>query len=373
MDEQTKTTVGDFVTMLSDTAGDFLSKEKIKTVLGDLMPSSGFLGIGGGPSSAIASTSSEEIARRAKSLIDLFVAGFGFAFTEEQLENIYSKLEKKYSPVIASKTIIPLIPSEYLEKYRLQYLSKEELEALVMEKTRANKELRELDQKKTEFITIVAHQLRTPLTGMKWTLNMLVKGDLGQFSDEQKKALTKCAENNERLITLVEKVLSASQLGLAQYEIHLGKADIIAIVKDVISANSSYARAKSVTLDLKTEGDIPEMMIDRDKMRSVFENLVDNAIKYSRNPGKVSVELRRKDGVLECKVEDNGIGLPADEAGQLFSKFFRAKNAREAEPDGNGLGLFIIKGIIELHGGKIWFESKENQGTVFYFTIPIQQ
>ncbi len=232
--------------------------------------------------------------------------------------------------------------------------------------------LRELDQRKSEFITTVAHQLRTPLSGMKWTLNMLVKGDLGEFSSEQKQSLVQLAENNERLILLVEKLLSANQLDLAKYQLSLTDTDIVALVADAVKANGMYAKAKNVSINFQHSAQALPLKIDKEKIRTVFENLLDNAIKYSRPGGAILVTLEQEGDILKCKVSDNGIGLPAGEEDQVFSQFFRATNARAVEPDGNGLGLFIVKGIIELHGGEMRFESKENEGSTFYFTLPIK-
>ena len=243
-----------------------------------------------------------------------------------------------------------------------------------VELTKANKELKELDQRKSEFLSIVAHQLRTPLSGIKWTLDMMIKGDLGPISPEQKTSLTKSYEENERLISLIEEMLNADRIDSAKYELNLAENDLEVLVKDVVAENLSYALAKGVSIecDYPTES-IPKFLFDKEKIRDVFQNLIDNSIKYSLKGGTINMGFGLSGDMVECFVKDAGIGIPVSQHDLIFSRFFRAHNAQSVDPNGNGLGLFIVKSIVELHGGTVWFESEENKGTSFHFTLKMKQ
>ncbi len=241
-----------------------------------------------------------------------------------------------------------------------------------LELTKANEKLHELDQRKSEFLSVAAHQLRTPLSAIKWTLNMILNGELGEISNDQKVFLMKSYESNDRMIMLIEDMLRADRIDAGKYDFKPVSTQVLDIIDNVLYEMLPDATKRQVKIEFhRPDVVIPRLNVDQEKMRAVFQNLLDNAIKYTRPGGAVLIDVRRFPDAVEFMVQDNGIGIPKEQQTLIFSRFFRARNAIKVETDGNGLGLFIVKSIIEMHGGKIWFESEENKGTAFYFTLKI--
>ena len=240
-----------------------------------------------------------------------------------------------------------------------------------MELVRANEMLRELDIRKTEFLAIVAHQLRTPLSGIKWTLDMLMGGDLGELTTEQKSFLQKSYDNNQRMIALVEDMLNADRIGSGKARFVFGNVILVDVLDSVLYNERSRAKDKGITVVYNPATDSKATVYgDKDRLADAFQNLIDNAIKYTPKGGTVTISLQKKDGALILSVTDTGIGIPEHEKKNVYNRFFRAPNALSAVADGSGLGLFIVKGIVEKHGGSTWFESKEGVGSTFYISLP---
>lgn len=231
-----------------------------------------------------------------------------------------------------------------------------------------------VERLKTEFVSISAHQLRTPLSAVKWTLKMMLEGDLGKITEEQRKFLEKTYKSNERMIRLINDLLNVTRIEEGRFLYNIKSQDIIKIAQEVINSCSALAKRKKIDLKFqKPEDKIPEAKIDTEKVNIVFQNLIDNAIHYTKSGGKVNVSvkyLEDQNNIL-VSVKDTGIGIPKNQQKRIFKRFFRGVEAVKMETAGTGLGLFIAKNIVEAHGGKIWFESVENKGTTFYFTIPV--
>lgn len=241
-----------------------------------------------------------------------------------------------------------------------------------LELTRANDQLRKLDEAKSSFITVVAHQLRTPLSGIKWTMNLLINGDVGSVPTPQKTLLMKAYESNERMIGLVNDMLDADRIDSGKMRYAPVPIELADVADSVLFELASQANAKGVTIRFAPPSGAPKVHADPEKMRAVFQNLLDNAIKYSRPHGTIEVGMTPEaNNLVRVWVKDDGIGIPKEQQHRIFERFFRAKNAVKAETDGSGLGLFIVKNIVEKHGGRIWFESAEGEGTTFYFTVPV--
>ncbi len=239
-----------------------------------------------------------------------------------------------------------------------------------LELTQANEKLRALDARKSEFVSVVAHQLRTPLSGIKWTLNMLLNGELGPLSVEQKTFLMKSYESNERMVALVDDMLSADRIESGKFQYNLVPTQLLDVFDNVLYELHPIALKKEIKVEfVHRDPQLPQVLVDQEKIRAVIQNLLENAVKYTPAHGTISIELTRQDGFIRVAIKDSGIGIPRDQHSNVFKRFFRAKNALHIETDGSGLGLFIARGIIEKHGGTIWFESKENHGTTFYFTV----
>ncbi len=231
-----------------------------------------------------------------------------------------------------------------------------------------------LEQKKREFISLITHQLRTPLSGLKWTFNMLLKGDLGDLKKDQKVFLMKSYESNERMIGLVDNILGANQSIAAKNSYKFRELQILDLLENILYEIRPAAKSKNISIELENKDKkVPKVYADDQKMRSVLQNLIENAVKYTKSEGLIKIGVDEADGMVRVSIADNGIGIPKQEQNNIFSKFFRAENANGSEVGGSGLGLFIVKSIIEKHKGHIWFESAVDKGTTFYFTLPVSK
>ena len=230
-----------------------------------------------------------------------------------------------------------------------------------------------VERLKTEFVSIAAHQLRTPLSAIKWSLRIILDGDLGEITKEQREYLEKTYRANERMIALINSLLDVTRIEEGRFLYRPVMARIDEIVESVIEMVKEQAKRKKIKLSFEKEKGLPKTLIDSAKMKLAVQNLIDNAIKYTLPGGRVMVSLRQVKDKIEFKVKDTGVGIPKEQKERVFSKFFRGANVIKLETEGSGLGLFITKNIIEAHGGKIWFESTEGKGTTFYFTLPIRK
>ncbi|MEK7531471.1 MAG: ATP-binding protein [Patescibacteria group bacterium] len=242
-----------------------------------------------------------------------------------------------------------------------------------LELSRANERLRELDSIKSEFISIVAHQLRTPLSGTKWTIDMILRGPQKEsLPTELQTMLFKTYESNERMIAFVNDLLDVDRIETGRFQYAFVRMNLADMAESVILEITPQAIKKNVSVTFPHERkEIPEVFVDNEKMRMVFQNLLENAVKYTPDGGKVEVALVREGERLHVSVKDSGIGIPEESLNKIFSRFYRAPNAMKVSTDGSGLGLFISKKIIERHNGIAWFETKQGEGFTFHFTLPL--
>lgn len=235
-----------------------------------------------------------------------------------------------------------------------------------------NKRLREENARRRDIVSANVHQLRTSLTAMKWVLKMLLDGDMGKVTTEEKEYIKKIYERAERMICLVTSVLEANKTGHLEEKYAFKKADIIALIQDTLIDFSGEAFKTGMKLSLKKPADtIPEVMIDNEKIRVVFQNLIENAIKYGKKGGTVEISAVSAGDFVEIIITDDGIGIDEHDKEKIFDRYFRSEKARAKAPIGTGLGLYMTKRIIETHGGTMWFDSTEGKGTTFHFTVPI--
>ena len=234
-----------------------------------------------------------------------------------------------------------------------------------------NEKLKKLNSFKSDVISISAHELRTSLTAEKWLLKMCIDGDLGELNNEQTKLLQKAFNSNERMIGLVNEMLSINHTEEASLSYNGEKTDIIGLIDAIIFdfVGESYKRGVEL-LFLKPETPVESLFIDPGKIRFVIQNLIENAIKYSDQGDRIILSLKNTNDTLEVMVKDTGIGIPEEDKSHIFEKFFRSHKAKEKESIGTGLGLYTSKMIVERHGGKMWFESTEGQGTTFHLELP---
>ena len=230
-----------------------------------------------------------------------------------------------------------------------------------------------IEEMKTEFVSLTAHQLRTPLSAIKWALRMLLDQDLGSINPDQKSFLQKTYSSNERMIHLINDLLNVTKIEEGRFLYQQTKAQLEEIVKNVASTFEEKMKMKNINFSFKKpEKKLPPVIIDPEKMEIAITNLLDNAIDYTPEKGKISISLSTDANNVKFMISDTGVGIPEEHQPRIFSKFFRAENVMKMDTEGTGLGMFITKNIIEAHGGKIWFESKEDKGTSFYFIIPIK-
>ncbi|OHA93937.1 MAG: hypothetical protein A3G47_00110 [Candidatus Zambryskibacteria bacterium RIFCSPLOWO2_12_FULL_39_45] len=242
-----------------------------------------------------------------------------------------------------------------------------------LELARANEKLQEFDEIKSNFISVVAHQLRTPLSGIKWTLNMLLNGDLGALNNDQKTFLMKSYESNNRMITLINDMLDTDRIQSGKMHYGFRYINIVDLLDNVLFEISPEAIKRNISIEFKRKlENLPQVYVDPETMRAALQNLLENAIKYTIESGKIVLDVEQVGDMLQISINDTGIGIPEDQKKKIFERFFRGRNAVKRETDGSGLGLYIAKTIVEKHGGTIWFESEENKGTTFYFTVPIK-
>lgn len=234
---------------------------------------------------------------------------------------------------------------------------------------------REIDKAKTEFVSLASHQLRTPLSTVNWYAEMLLEGDVGELNEKQKKYLDEVYRSNQRMVELVNALLDVSSLELGTFMVEPESTDIIKLARSVIDEQKPQIKAKKITFSFLSDKNIPLMEADPKHLRMVLQNILSNAIKYTPEKGeiKLTVSLADKSNI-RLKISDTGYGIPKNQQGKIFTKLFRADNVRDKDTDGTGLGLYIVKSIVENSGGKVWFKSeggKENKGTTFYVTLPL--
>lgn len=228
---------------------------------------------------------------------------------------------------------------------------------------------REIDRAKTEFVSLASHQLRTPTTSINWYSEMLLEGEVGALNEKQKEYLKEIHHGNQRMIELVNALLSVSRIELGTFAIQLGSADITTIADDVLEELQTQIDEKKLKIEKKYKKGVPIIKSDRKLIRIVFQNLLSNAVAYTTSKGKISIEIKKTDMGVHIEIEDDGCGIPYNAQPTIYTKFFRADNARAIKSDGTGLGLYITKSIIKTLGGTISFKSKEGDGTTFSVDI----
>jgi len=234
---------------------------------------------------------------------------------------------------------------------------------------RDNTKENEIDRAKTEFVSIASHQLRTPVSTMNWYTEMLLDGDVGELNEKQKEYLVEVYKGSKRMSRLITALLNVSRIDLGVFAIDPQPTNIIEISQEIIKVLSQKIKEKKIKIKEIYDKTIPIIPLDRGLIRIIFENLISNAVKYTGEKGVVEIVIRREGDNISISVKDSGYGIPENAKEKIFSKLYRADNIRDKEVDGNGLGLYIVKAIIEEIGGKIWFDSEENKGTAFYVTF----
>jgi PAS domain S-box-containing protein len=231
---------------------------------------------------------------------------------------------------------------------------------------------RVVEQMKSDFVTTVSHELRTPLTSIYGFAETLLRQDVPFEEEERRVFLGYIASESERLTRIVDQLLSVARLDTGDLQVNLAPTDVRTVVSDVIqiAEQAPMANGHSFVVDLPE--DPLDAEADRDKLRQILANLVDNAVKFSPNGGTVTVAARANGEVAEVRVVDEGIGIAEEEQRRIFTKFFRGDAmTRDPATGGTGLGLFIAHGLVSAMGGRMWVDSREGAGSSFAFELPL--
>lgn len=228
----------------------------------------------------------------------------------------------------------------------------------------------EIDRMKTEFLSLASHQLRTPLSSMKWSLEMLKNGDYGKVTGDQKEVMQRVYESNEHMIELVDSLLDVSRIESGRLVLDIKVTDLRAVVKDLLKELEQSYVTKKLNVNLEIDANVSPIRTDARLIRNVYLNFLTNAIKYTPDGGNITIKIYNDDINVHSRISDNGYGIPEDQKKYLFTRFFRASNAGGVDPNGSGLGLYAAKEIIGTLGGTVGFESQINKGTTFWFNLP---
>lgn len=272
-----------------------------------------------------------------------------------QSEDIINK-RKDGSEYDARLTVFPIIENDNVIFY--VGLDQNITERKLIEKT------------KSEFVSLASHQLRTPLSTIGWFSEMLLSGDAGKLGKEVKEYVEEIHQGNERMIRLVNDLLNVSRVDLGTLVFEVKDTNIKEVIDDILDEVKVSANSKKLKIDKKFGKDVPLLKVDPNMIRIALQNFITNAIKYTPEGGKISIEYRKQEKGVLVMFTDNGYGIPKDQQSKIFTKLFRADNVRVLDTEGTGLGLYLTKAIIEQFGGEVWFESEENKGTTFFCTIP---
>jgi len=238
---------------------------------------------------------------------------------------------------------------------------------------KTNEQLQKLDAAKDEFVSMASHQLRTPLTSIKGYISMVLEGDVGKITPTQHQMLSEAFTSSERMVHLIGDFLNVSRLQTGKFMLEDKPVDLSKLMTQEIDSLQTTINAHGLKLHYRKPSYFPVLMLDEGKIRQVLMNFIDNAIFYSPEGKTITVKLSVEEGFAVVRVIDAGIGVPKSERAHLFTKFFRASNARKQRPDGTGVGLFLAKKVIAAHGGVMVFESEEGKGSTFGFRLPIKK
>ncbi len=293
------------------------------------------------------------------------------AFGQKRGGNPYDSQDIRTLETVINGLVVAIQNATHFEEIQKFNLTlQQQVDARTKELQKSNAKLIALDESKDDFISMASHQLRTPLTAVKGYLSMVLDGDAGKVSPQQRKMLNQAFISSQRMVFLIADLLNVSRLKTGKFVIEPLPVNLAKLIDQEIGQLRETAAGRGVELAFDRPKDFPRLMLDETKIRQVVMNFVDNAIHYTKPGGHIAVELSETPRAVELRVRDDGIGVPRIEQRHLFTKFYRAANARRERPDGTGLGLFMAKKVIIAQGGAVIFDSREHKGSVFGFTLP---
>lgn len=300
------------------------------------------------------------------------ISSYGYLIICTKRATLYSDQEVKVLTTVGSILAMAIRNIQNYEQIRnFNDRLKSEVDAAVYGMKLANKRLVKLNETKDEFLSLASHQLRTPLTSVKGYLSMLLDGDFGKMTPEQTKIINDSFNTSQQMAVTVSDFLDMTRMQTGRFIITKMPTNLAEILKMQISQLKSTAHDRNIDLIDEIESDLPNVNVDQDKIIQVIMNFIDNAIYYSPSGSSVKISLYRKQNNIVFTVQDRGIGVPDKEKPHLFTKFYRATNAKQIRPNGNGVGLYVARRIVATHGGQLIFDSKIGRGSTFGFKVPI--
>ncbi len=289
----------------------------------------------------------------------------GFGYFGELIQSLKKEQKEIFrEELVLSPNLILEISSIFIVRARI----KQGMLVILHNITREKK----IEEMKTEFVSLAAHQLRTPLSAIKWTIKMMMDGDLGPLTEKQKNFLNRTYCSNERMINLINDLLSVARIEEGRYMFKVLSFDLEEMVVSSLNSLEERFLTKDIKLVFnKPQTKLPQTIGDKEKIGLAIQNLIENALRYTPSGGEVTVSLKNATMGIELCIKDTGIGIPSNQLHRVFSKFFRADNVTKVDTEGTGLGLYLTKNIIEAHKGRIWFETKEGEGSTFCFNLPV--
>ncbi len=298
----------------------------------------------------------------------------GYLFLGHHLTSGYTNRDIKALNTISNELVIAIRNALVIQEIKeLNATLQQRINNATRELRSTNATLRQLDKVKDEFVSLASHQLRTPLTSVKGYLSMVLEGDAGKISKAQYQLLNEAFLSSERMVRLISDFLNVSRIQTGKFIIDRTPTDLSVIVEQEMESLKPNAQARNMKLIYKKPKNFPILNLDEGKMRQVIMNFADNAIYYSRDDSDINIKLSIEAGEAVLTVKDTGIGVPKSERDRLFSKFYRASNARKKRPDGTGVGIYLAKKVVNAHDGVIIFESVEGKGSTFGFRLPIKK
>jgi signal transduction histidine kinase len=297
-------------------------------------------------------------------------SGFLFVGTEST-DTLLTEGDEETITILANQIGQALENARLFEK---SWLAQQELEKKVEERTKelslVLEEIKKVSKRKTDFISAVSHELRTPLTSIKGYAAILLSEKLGQIPEAVRERLDKINRHSDELTHLVNDLLDISRIESGKMIMKQETQDLKNIAESIVDLLSVQLKAKDIKLDIRISKDASHIKADRSQIERVFINLIGNAIKFTPEKGNITIETCETDGSIQINVSDTGIGIPEEAINAIFDEFYRVDNAINQQLRGTGLGLSLVKHIVEAHEGKIWVKSKLGDGSTFSFTLP---
>lgn len=262
-------------------------------------------------------------------------------------------IKGSFDAMLLSRTLSYALERKYIEQQRIDQLV-------------------ELNRAKDDFISIASHQLRTPATGVKQYLGMVVEGFVGEVPPAQLSLLNRAYQSNERQLRIISDLLKVAKVDSGKMKLHVAAVDVCSLLHEVIDEQSSTIANRNQTIKLqKYDKDIPTVRLDRDAIRMVLENIIDNASKYSPEGSLVEIKIAQLPHTLNLSIRDQGVGIEEEDLPRLFEKFVRFDNTLSTKVGGSGLGLYWAKRIVDMHGGRIDYQPNLPAGSTFTVVLPI--